>query len=132
DVASLLNTIGSNTAFDRLQRMRAESPTGGALGAVSEIELQLLRDSIASLNQSQSDTQFRANMDKVIEAYQRVLDRLEGREGEQATTGEPAKSPWPGVFDERGNPLGPEGGGGYDAEGNYLGIYGSITDDTQP
>src|SRR5690606_28496950 len=24
------------------------------------------------------------------------------------------------------------GGGGYDAEGNYLGIYGSITDDTQP
>src|SRR5690606_22753247 len=29
DVASLLNIIGSNTAFDRLTKMREESPTGG-------------------------------------------------------------------------------------------------------
>src|SRR5690606_4351852 len=79
DVKALLNTIGSNTAFDRLQKMREESPTGGALGAVSEIELQLLRDSIASLEQSQSDAQFQSNMDKVIESYQRVIDRLEGK-----------------------------------------------------
>lgn len=78
DVASLLNTIGANTAFDRLQDMREASPTGGALGAVSEIELRLLRDSIASIDQSQSDEQFQRNMDKVIEAYQRVLDRLGG------------------------------------------------------
>lgn len=78
DVQALLNTIGSNTAFDRLQRMRAESPTGAALGSVSEIELQLLRDSIASLDQSQSDEQFQQNMDTVIDAYQTVLDRLEG------------------------------------------------------
>lgn len=77
DVKALLNTIGSNTAFDRLQRMREDSPTGGALGAVSEIELQLLRDSIASLDQSQSDAQFQSNMDKIIEAYQGVLGRIE-------------------------------------------------------
>ena len=78
DVEGLLNTIGANTAFDRLQKMRDQSPTGGALGQVSEIELRLLRDSIASIAQSQSDEQFRQNMLKVEESYQRVLDRLEG------------------------------------------------------
>jgi hypothetical protein len=76
DMEALLNTIGSNTAFDRLQRMREESPTGGALGAVSEIELRLLRDSIASLSQRQSEKQFAQNMDKVIAAYQRVMGKL--------------------------------------------------------
>lgn len=86
DVAALLNTIGSNTAFDRLQRMREESKTGGALGAVSEIELRLLRDSIASLDQSQSDEQFRANMDKVIEAYSTVISRLEGGDNARQPT----------------------------------------------
>lgn len=79
DVEALLNTIGANTAFDRLQAMRDASPTGGALGQVSEIELRLLRDSTASIAQSQSDEQFQANMLKIEEAYQRVLDRLEGR-----------------------------------------------------
>lgn len=77
DVQALLNTIGSNTAFDRLQKMRDESPTGGALGAVSEVELRLLRDSISSLEQGQSDTQFQASMDRIIDAYGTVLGRLE-------------------------------------------------------
>jgi len=79
DVNALLNTIGANTAFDRLQKMRNDSPTGGALGQVTEKELQLLRDSITSLEQSQSDVQFQQSMDKVIENYQRVIDRLEGK-----------------------------------------------------
>ena len=76
DVQALLNTIGANTAFDRLTQMRAESPTGGALGAVSEIELRLLRDSIASLSQTQSDEQFQENVQKVIDAYERVGGKL--------------------------------------------------------
>lgn len=77
DIEALLNTVGSNTAFDRLQKMREESPTGGALGAVSEVELRLLRDSIASLSQTQSDKQFQSNMQKVIDAYTRVSGKLE-------------------------------------------------------
>jgi hypothetical protein len=80
DVKAKLNTIGANTAFDRLQKMRDESPTGGALGAVTENELAMLRDSITSLEQSQSDEQFRDSMDKVISSYQRVIGRLEGRD----------------------------------------------------
>lgn len=76
DVAALLDTIGSSVAFDRLSRMRAESPTGGALGNVTERELDLLKSTIASLSQTQSDEQFRRAMDDVIAAYQRVLDKL--------------------------------------------------------
>jgi len=79
DVDALLTTIGANTAFSRLQKMRDESPTGGALGQVAVPELEMLRDSIASLKQSQSDEQFQSNMDKVIEVYQRVVNRLEGK-----------------------------------------------------
>lgn len=78
DLQGILNTIGSNTAFDRLQKMREESPTGGALGAVSEIELQLLRDSIASLDAGQSDEAFQANMDRIIDRYASMYERLGG------------------------------------------------------
>lgn len=115
DVAALLNTIGSNTAFDRLQRMRNESPTGGALGAVSEVELQLLRDSIASLDQSQSDEQFQSNMDKVIEAYQRVLDRIDPQPADPQTStgGQPARDDKDGlsgvVTDDTPSPYDPGG-----------------------
>jgi hypothetical protein len=80
DVEGLVNTIGANTAFDRLQRMRDASQTGGALGAISERELDLLRDSIAAIGQGQSDSQFQENMGKVINSYENVLFRLpEGR-----------------------------------------------------
>ncbi len=77
DMQGLLDTIGSNTAFDRLQKMRNESPTGGALGAVSEVELRLLKSSIASLSQTQSEKQFTANMDKIIAAYTRIAGKLQ-------------------------------------------------------
>lgn len=112
DVEGLLQTIGANTAFDRLQKMRDESPTGGALGQVSEIELRLLRDSIASISQSQSDEQFRENMLKVEQSYQRVLDRLEGRPVDEdqsnASGDDEIKIPGGGLFvgdDGSGGPL---------------------------
>lgn len=153
DVKALLNTIGSNTAFDRLQKMRDQSPTGGALGAVSEIELQLLRDSIASIDQTQSDAQFQENMDKIIASYQRVIDRIEGKAqtpqgGGDATATQPRRDPnappgffWSnydeggnptgGIYDENGQPLGPDGGGGYDEQGNYLGLFFRVTDEAK-
>lgn len=92
DVDGLLTTIGASTAFDRLQRMRDESPTGGALGQVAVPELNMLRDSIASLKQSQSDAEFQRNMDIIIESYGRVLSKLEGEQpqDEQATQDAPA------------------------------------------
>ena len=43
-------TLQANLAFDRLQQMRENSETGGALGQVSNIEIGLLRSSVAALD----------------------------------------------------------------------------------
>lgn len=78
DVDGLLDTISANTAFETLQKMREASPTGGALGAISERELDLLRSTTASLKQGQSDEQFQKSMQDVAEAYGRVLAKIPG------------------------------------------------------
>jgi hypothetical protein len=49
-LSRVYETIGAYTSFDRLQRMREASPTGGALGAVSERELSLLQNAYGALD----------------------------------------------------------------------------------
>lgn len=73
DLAGTLDTIASNLAFDKLQDMRANSPTGGALGAVSDREIGLLQSTIASIKQSQTGEQLRANLMKL----DAMLDRMQ-------------------------------------------------------
>lgn len=70
DLAATVTTIKANIGFDRLQRMRAESPTGGALGQVAVQELVALQATIANLDQSQSTDQFKANMQIALQQYQ--------------------------------------------------------------
>jgi hypothetical protein len=65
DLEGKVKTIQANLGFDRLTQMRAESPTGGALGQVSNIELELLTSAVTSLSQKQSPTQLKENLDKV-------------------------------------------------------------------
>jgi hypothetical protein len=65
-VNSLLSPIKANTAFNRLQKMRTESPTGGALGAVSDKELNLLVSSEASIDPTAGDKVFQSGLDTVI------------------------------------------------------------------
>ncbi len=65
DLRGLVKTVQANLGFDRLTQMRAESPTGGALGNVSNIELELLTSAVTSLEQDQSPTQLRENLAKV-------------------------------------------------------------------
>lgn len=72
DVAAEIETIKANASFARLQQMREESPTGGALGQVSNVEIGLLANNIGSLEQSQSQEAFLRNLDRVIESF-RVL-----------------------------------------------------------
>ncbi|QDP62940.1 MAG: putative peptidoglycan hydrolase [Prokaryotic dsDNA virus sp.] len=62
DLAANLKTIQADAAFDRLQEMRDNSKTGGALGQVSERELELLSAARAALEQSQSAEQFKENL----------------------------------------------------------------------
>jgi hypothetical protein len=54
DIATKLDTLRARSAFGALQEMRANSPTGGALGAVSERELYLLQNAETQLQDSQS------------------------------------------------------------------------------
>jgi len=83
-----LNTLGANAAFDRLRQMKNSSPTGGALGQVSERELALLQSAVAAIAQSQSPSQFRTNVLRLKDNYKRIdalarqaqrMDRLKAR-----------------------------------------------------
>ena len=62
DFANKLSTIQSIVAFDRLQQMRDASKTGGALGAVSTNELDLLMSSLGTLQQSSSPAALRDSL----------------------------------------------------------------------
>jgi hypothetical protein len=62
DLKTTLDTIKANVGFDQLQQMRDSSPTGGALGQVSEQENRLLQSVLGSLDQAQSLQQFVDNL----------------------------------------------------------------------
>lgn len=78
-----VQTIKANLAFDELQKMRAASKTGGALGAVSERELGLLESAVASLDPGLPRSQLMANLQKVNEHYQNWLKAQSGGQGVQ-------------------------------------------------
>jgi hypothetical protein len=69
DLAAKLQTIKANLGFDRLQQMRDQSPTGGALGQVAVQELASLQATVASLDQMQSPAQLAAALEKVENHY---------------------------------------------------------------
>lgn len=116
-----LSIIGANTAFDRLQKMRDESPTGGALGQVSNIELDLLRQSVAALDPGMSDVDFQNNMDTIIERYKGMYERLGGdpsalsESDENRRGGEGAGDIGFNTPDQPTNPFTPEQQRAYDA-----------------
>ena len=72
---SLIETVQSDIAFSRLQQMRIDSPTGGALGNVSNEELRMLRDSIAKLDPNMPTEDFLGQLQNVKAVYQYVINR---------------------------------------------------------
>ena len=68
-----LQTIRANISFDKLQSMREESPTGGALGQVSTFELQNLMSVFGSLEQSQTADELAYNLRRVQKVYNDVI-----------------------------------------------------------
>jgi hypothetical protein len=67
-----LDTIKANIGFDALQTMRDNSPTGGALGQVSDMETRLLQATKGALDPLQGD-QLVANLEIINELYPLVL-----------------------------------------------------------
>lgn len=80
DTLNSINTIEAAVGFDRLQKMRDDSPTGGALGQVTERELALLSQSLGSLKQSSSREQFVANLNSVEKHYQAAVAAVEAQQ----------------------------------------------------
>jgi hypothetical protein len=65
-----IDTLKARSAFGELAAMRAASPTGGALGNVTEKELGLLQAATANLDTGQGEKQLDKNLGRVREGVQ--------------------------------------------------------------
>ena len=79
ELAGKISTLQSTLAFDRLQKMRDESKTGGALGQVSNIELQLLQNSLTALDPIVGEEAFKEQLQKVEKHYNNFRKALLGQ-----------------------------------------------------
>ena len=66
-------TVKANIGFDELQKMRDNSPTGGALGQVAIQELERLEATLGSLDTAQSEEKLRNNLKAVKTHYNNWL-----------------------------------------------------------
>jgi hypothetical protein len=71
---SALKTIQSNVTIDTLRQMRQASPTGGALGNVSDFEDKMLQSVIGPLNTYTSPAEARKGLIRVQAAMELLAD----------------------------------------------------------
>ena len=74
NLEAFMKPIEAQTAFGTLAAMRAASKTGGALGAISEKELELLKAAQGALSRSQSKEQFIRNLEKFQVTYNNMIN----------------------------------------------------------
>jgi len=77
DLEAVLTTIRANIGFEELQNIRDASPTGGALGQVSNLELEALQNVLASIQQTQSPEQLRFSLGRLKDTLESGVIRLE-------------------------------------------------------
>lgn len=84
-----VDTIKANLGFSTLQEMRRNSPTGGALGAISDRELTLLTSALSSLDTAQSKEQLKRHLGEVKTHYENWKQAVQGgsQAPEQGQTG---------------------------------------------
>ena len=73
DISKRVDSLQAISGFAQLNEMRQQSPTGGALGQVSERELKFLQSVIGSLELSQSKGQFLENLARVESTFNRIV-----------------------------------------------------------
>ncbi|WP_241128765.1 hypothetical protein [Achromobacter xylosoxidans] len=76
DVENKLGNLKSQIGFTVLQAMRDASKTGGALGAISDKENELLQNNLAPLGKSQSTEQMRQSLQSIIDYVDAAKGRL--------------------------------------------------------
>lgn len=72
-----IKTIKANIGFDRLNQMRQESPTGGALGNITEQELAFLQSVLGSIDLGQKDDAILANLTRLDKIYNGILKKAQ-------------------------------------------------------
>jgi hypothetical protein len=72
-----VKSLQANFGFDTLQKMRAASKSGGALGQVSERELDLLVNALQAIDLAGDPETLRENMGAVVQHYQNYKRELE-------------------------------------------------------
>jgi len=102
---ALYDSIVARGGFQELAAMRAASPTGGALGNVSNQEGQQLKDAFGTLNRTQDAADLRTQLGRVADDVRGAKTRV--REAYDMTydykAGAPSATPAPGGKDD---PLG--------------------------
>lgn len=73
-----LDTLKSQVGFSVLQDMRNNSKTGGALGQVSDRENVMLQNNLAALDRAQSEPEFKAALQRIVDYTEAAKDRLRG------------------------------------------------------
>ena len=76
NLSKTIETVSATIGFDRLQRMRDESPTGGALGQVAVQELEALRATMGSLDITQDKEIVVRNLQRVKREYITSMKRI--------------------------------------------------------
>ena len=116
---ALFDTVAARGQFQELQQMRDASPTGGALGNVSNREGELLRAAFAAIDRRQSKADVQKEIENVInkikaskarvrEAFEETYD-YRTNQPEQATPAvgaTPRAAPAEAVPSVRGKPTG--------------------------
>jgi hypothetical protein len=88
DVAADLESLTASIGFDELQKMRAASPTGGALGQISDRENALLANVVASVRQDQSPANLKRNLQAVRESAARIQAAAQKDAGTSSAVGD--------------------------------------------
>lgn len=111
DLGQKLKTIDANLAFNELQKMRDNSPTGGALGQVTERELDLLRSTVANLDPNQSQEEFISALLTARQSYDAMLRAVDPALADRIMTAREreGRDPLVGYVGNEGGYYGPDG-----------------------
>ena len=76
-----LETIKANLGFEKLQQMREQSPTGGALGQVSDFENKLLQSTFGNLDQYGDDAELVRNLFRIQYMADAIVNGVQTEDG---------------------------------------------------
>lgn len=77
-----LAAIRSNIGIETIQNMRNNSPTGGALGQVSDRDIELLTSARGALDQEQTEEQLDETLAQIKKHYSNVTLAIESQTGD--------------------------------------------------